>query len=155
MKRFLLSITITLMFVGFAGAQDGRSLSGGTARNISMGGGPVNPFLIDAFRIHTNPALAGMYADYVWGDIGFANTDAGSGNANFGGGVDQYAAALFGMDKSFTLGLIVNKREGPLFTRDATDASRDPVSAVNGSPIVPAGFAFNRPLSPVEVLGSY
>src|SRR5712692_938311 len=161
MKKSLFFIGIICFLVfSVAQGQDGRSVSGGTARNISMGGGPINPYLVDVARVHINPALLSKYADYVWGDLGYINQDAGGGNANFGGGRFQYAASAFDFGKGFAAGMIVNKREGPLYnfepaSADPTFPARNPVAGLNASGLLPGGFVMSQPLSPFEILASY
>lgn len=146
MKKFLIFITICVLVVSLTNADDGRAISGGTARNISLGGGPLNPFLLDASWLHINPALAGKYADFVWGDIGYVTPDC-----PLGSGTSQYIGANFRLGMGISGGIIINKREGLLYTIDPTDPVKDPIGHAN----IIYGLGMGRPLSPIEIFGSY
>lgn len=145
MYKFLLTLFLCILVVSLVFADDGRAISGGTARHISLGGGPLNPFLLDASRLHINPALAGKYTEFVWGDIGYVIPDW-----PLGSGTSQYVGANFGFGMGISGGIIINKREGLLYTIDA-DPARDPISYVNTN----YALGMGRPLSPIEIFGSY
>jgi hypothetical protein len=151
MKTVLFTLLALVILTLAVQAQDLRMTSGGTARNISLGGGPLNPFLDDVMRVHTNPALLGKFGDYFWGDLGYVTQDASSyGHSNFGNGQYQYFGASFNLCDQWVLGVMVNKREGPMFNT-SEDATIDPIDAINSNEF----FSVGRPMSPVEVAASY
>jgi len=154
-KCFMLVVVLTTLLALVAQAQDLRVASGGTARNISLGGGPINPYLEDVMRVHTNPALLSKYANFVWGDIGYARTDAsGDGPTNFGGGQYQYLGASFSLCDQWVLGVIVNKREGPMFNT-SYDYAVDPVDALSDNWYPGFPVDLSHPMTPIEVAASY
>ena len=152
MNRLLAFVLLIACLIQISTAQDSRSMSGGSARHISLGGGPINPYLVDVSRVHVNPALLGRFANFMWADIGYLRTDASGQVSNFGGGMFQYAGTNVRLGKGWTVAVILNKREGALFTMDPgagvdpTSGARDPISTVNA-----AGLGIGRPMSPVEL----
>jgi len=101
--KILLSILfVTLMLTGVSFSQD--AIPSGTARYEALG---YNPFLWDAsIDINRNPAWAGYYQNYLFGDIG-RNKVAGTQYELSG----QFAGVNFGVSKEISLGLVANKRE--------------------------------------------
>ncbi len=99
--KILLSILfVMLMLTGVSFSQD--AISSGTARYEALG---YNPFLWDAsIDINRNPAWAGYYHDYAFGDIG---RDA----VNLFELTEQFGAVNFGVSKEISLGMVLNKRE--------------------------------------------
>lgn len=98
--KFLLSILfVVLMLTSVSYSQ---SIPSGTARYEALG---YNPFLWDAsIDINRNPAWAGYYQNYTFGDIG-RNTN------NYFELSEQFAAVNFGVSKEISLGMVLNKRE--------------------------------------------
>ena len=142
-----LSACLLLLLSATALAQD--IPSGGTARNIALGGGPANPYLEDLLRIHINPSLLASYGERVWGDLGFLVADGAQGGSR-----GQYLSAAFRLTESNTLGIALNRRESPLYNTDGSNPPRDPIQEMNSLVASILGIGaqpFPRPLSPVEV----
>ncbi|MBI5215012.1 MAG: hypothetical protein HY960_04615 [Ignavibacteriae bacterium] len=147
----LLLVSVLVLFVSaFSFSQDEIFSSGGTARNIALGGGPINPFLDDAMRVHINPAQFIEYKDFIWGDVGFRTTDGSSGS-----GSTQYLGANITLSENFNTAIIFNKRESPLYTSDYSNAWFDPTSEMNRKTFRVGLSDFGRPLNPVELALAY
>ncbi|MDE3057189.1 MAG: hypothetical protein KGJ59_04450 [Bacteroidota bacterium] len=145
--RMLRLLSVPLFFFSIVHAQTSM-IGGGTARNIALGGGPVNPYLQDLLRIHINPSLLVQYPNRVWGDVGFLASDVPQGGSR-----GQYIATSIGVDGRNFLGLALNRRESPLYNVDAANPPRDPVQEMNTMVASVLGFGaqqFSRPLSPIE-----
>ena len=82
---------------------------GSSARHIALGGGPLNPYLRDVMRAHTNPAILASDSNIVWGDLGYLAVDGSNGGSRY-----QFLGAAFGLTDRFSAGVILNKRESPL-----------------------------------------
>jgi hypothetical protein len=126
---------------------------GSSARHIALGGGPINPFIRDAMRIHTNPAQLASDSNFIWSDLGYLATDASNGGSRY-----QFLGAGIGVTELISVGLILNKRESPLYAIDNATPALDPISEMNGYTGGVLGFGagqFARPLSPLELVGSY
>lgn len=150
MKKTLTAFVLIVLVASLASAGDLRSVSGGTARNISMGGGPLNPYLLDGMRVHTNPALLAKYSNFAWGDLGYL-----AGDVPNGGGRNQYFTAGLSVMDNLSVGVSLNRRESPLYNVDATNPARDPIGALIANAPLPAPLAWQRPMSPVEVMASF
>jgi hypothetical protein len=108
-----------------------QSIPSGTARFEALG---YNPFIMDAATdINRNPAWAGMYRNYAFGDIGKAT---GSGSDFY---LDnQYGGLNFGISKTVTLGLVLNKEESMWSSfNDSYGYGNIPDSLGISAPIVP------------------
>jgi hypothetical protein len=144
---FIVTLSSTLGFGQYMG------LGGGTARNIALGGGPANSYLVDLLRIHVNPSLQAKFSNLFWGDVGFLATDVAQG-----GGRGQYLGASVEVSENMYLGVILNRRESPLYNVDPSNPPRDPIQEMNTLVVSVLGFGaqpFSRPLSPVEIVTSY
>ncbi|MCX7832656.1 MAG: hypothetical protein N2490_00380 [Ignavibacteria bacterium] len=99
--KLLLSILfVILMLTSVSFSQD--AIPSGTARYEALG---YNPFLWDAsIDINRNPAYAGYYHDYAFGDIG-------RNAVNLFELTEQFGAVNFGLSKEISLGMVLNKRE--------------------------------------------
>ncbi len=126
---------------------------GSSARHIALGGGPLNPYLRDIMRVHTNPAQLASDSNFVWSDVGYLATDGVNGGSRF-----QFLAAGIIVSEQSTIGVILNKRESPLYTVDNSTPALDPVDEMNGyvgSVLGFGGSQFARPLSPIEIVGAF
>jgi hypothetical protein len=151
LRRFLIAASL-LTFA--SDSLHPQEFSGGSsASHIALGGGPINPYLNDIMRAHTNPAQCAIDSNVVWGDLGYLATDGANGGSRH-----QYLAASVHVTEQFSAGLILNKRESPLSTVDNFTPALDPIDAMNGYVSSVLGFGagqFGRPLSPLELVGSY
>ena len=146
---FLLGLLILASATSFSRQLDG----GSSARHIALGGGPMNPYMRDAMRVHTNPAQLASDSNFIWSDLGYLATDAANGGSRY-----QFLGAGIIVTEQVNVGLILNKRESPLYTIDNTAPALDPVSEMNGYAGGVLGFGasqFARPLSPLELVASY
>jgi hypothetical protein len=145
---FLLGLVILLNGNAYPQRFDG----GGSARHIALGGGPINPYLRDIMRVHTNPAQLASDSNFIWSDLGYLATDAANGGSRY-----QFLAVGIDVSERSSVGLILNKRESPLYTVDNATPALDPIDEMNGYVGSVLGFGsgqFARPLSPLEVVGS-
>jgi hypothetical protein len=103
-------------------------------------------------RAHTNPAQLATDSDVVWGDLGYLAADGSNGGSRY-----QFLGAAFDVGDHFTAGVILNKRESPLYVVDATTPALDPIDEMSGYSSAVLGFGagvFGRPLSPIEFLAA-
>ncbi len=126
-KLLLVSVFAVLLLSNISFSQ---AISSGTARFEALG---YNPFINDAsIDINRNPAWANFYRNYAFGDLGrevvndFQLTD-------------QFGAVNFGVSKSITLGMVLNKREDRW--NDFIGKTFSEASAVE--PIVPFKLLFS------------
>ena len=144
-------IAVSMIFL-YCHIYSQESPGGSSARHIALGGGPINPYLRDVMRAHTNPAEIASDSSVVWGDLGYLATDGANGGSRY-----QYFGASTPVTDQFHAGLILNKRESPLYVFDSSPAM-DPLGEINGLVGSILGFGagqFGRPMSPVEVVGAY
>jgi len=126
---------------------------GSSARHIALGGGPINPYLRDVMRTHVNPAQLASDSNAVWGDLGYLATDVNNGGSRY-----QYLGTGIQVTDKLDVGLILNKRESPLYIVDPGSPAMDPIDEINGYTASVLGFGsglFGRPMSPVELVGAY
>ena len=124
-------LTVLLLLVMAVGAY-GQSIPSGTARYEALG---YNPFIMDAATdINRNPAWTGMYRNYAFGDIGRATGSESSSNFYLDG---QYGALNFGISKTITLGMVLNKDESLWGSFNDASASQTPGAYNVQTPIVP------------------
>jgi hypothetical protein len=145
----LLRLLIVVFFFFSVVHSQSYVTGGGTARNISLGGGPVNPYLQDLLRIHTNPSQLAQYPNRVWGDIGFLAADVPQGGSR-----GQYIGVSVNITENNFVGLALNRRESPLYNVDASSPPRDPIQEMNTMVASVLSFGaqpFSRPLSPIEL----
>jgi hypothetical protein len=151
MVRFVLVAAVCSLF--FCEHALSRQLSvGSSARQISLGGGPVNPYLRDIMRVHTNPAVLAEDSNTVWGDLGYLAVDGSNGGSRY-----QFLGAGFSITDRFSAGVMLNKRESPLYIVDASTPALDPIDEMSGYSASVLGFGagqFGRPLSPIELLAT-
>jgi hypothetical protein len=150
-KKYISLIASLLLFYGIACSQ--QFYGGSSARHIALGGGPINPYLRDAMRAHVNPAEISADSNFVWSDLGYLATDGANGGSRY-----QFLGASIQLTDQIHAGLILNKRESPLYTVDNSTPSLDPIDEMNGYAGSVLGFGagqFGRPLSPLEIVGSY
>jgi len=92
-RRYFLFGLITLLFSVSVYAQ--YKQTGGAARLRGMGN---NPYVVDPYFMTVNPAWAGHYHNFLFGDLGF------SAGAFAPGGVGQFVAANFHVGGGLALG---------------------------------------------------
>ena len=98
LKKLLSVMFLFVMTVGVFS----QSIPSGTARYQALG---YNPFIMDAATdILRNPAWAGMYHNYAFGDIGTATSNGSDFYLD-----NQYAGINFHTGKNITLGVVLNK----------------------------------------------
>lgn len=116
---FQLVIVFFLSFSSFTFSQD--AIPSGTARYEALG---YNPFIMDAaIDLNRNPAWGNKYNNYAFGDIGRYTSDydpkTGYSNEDKDGAYrlrDQYLGVNFRTGRDWSLGVILNKEEGQIFT---------------------------------------
>ena len=145
---------LIMLFILCYGYVYSQQLSGGSsARHIALGGGPINPYLRDIMRVHINPAQLAADSNVVWGDLGYLAVDAPNGGSRH-----QFLGATVGITERLQAGLILNKRETPLYIVDPSTPALDPITEMNGYVGSVLGFSsqqFGRPQSPFELVGAY
>ena len=111
MKRTLVCFLLVFVVVGALYAQEATYVSGGTAREMALGGNPNNPYLMDYTDVLTNPAWASKYADMIYSELGY----------NFGAfsASQQTAGFTYAVSKGFAIGLAVGYQEGPMFSQNS------------------------------------
>jgi len=102
MKAVKILLSILFVVLMLTNVSYSQSIPSGTARYEALG---YNPFLWDAsIDINRNPAWAGYYQNYTFGDIGRdVINDFQLSN--------QFGAVNFGVSKDISLGMVLNKRE--------------------------------------------
>ena len=156
MKRTISLFLLAFVLLGVAQAQETKSIPGGLAREMALGGSPNNTYLMDYTDIYTNPAWAVKYGDLIYSELGYSF----SGYSASG----QSAGFTYAVWKGLSVGLSVGKQEGPLFATNsygtqfggnAADAD-DFLSAFNAalasnghSPVSPSNT-----LRPLQVYGA-
>lgn len=107
MKKYFLLLFLFCMNLVFAQTQEIKYISGGTARQLALGGSPTNPYLMDYTNIYINPAWAAKYSDLVYSELGY----------NFGtySADGQSVGFTYAVLKGLSVGLSVGKQEGPIF----------------------------------------
>lgn len=145
---------LTLILIIFCGNLLAQQISGGgSARHIALGGGPINPYLRDIARVHTNPAQLAVDSNIIWGDLGYLAADVPNGGSR-----SQFFGGAIALSDAFHVGAILNKRESPLYTIDPSAPPLDPITEMNTYVSGVLGFGaqqFSRPLSPIEIVGAY
>jgi hypothetical protein len=110
LKKHLIILLLLVSSVGLFA----QSIPSGTGRYEALG---YNPFIMDAATdINRNPAWAGIYYNYAFGDIGTA-TSSSEGGSDFV--LDnQYAGINFHIGKMLSLGAVLTKMKacGQLLT---------------------------------------
>ncbi|MBN1633901.1 MAG: hypothetical protein JW917_07045 [Ignavibacteria bacterium] len=102
MKAVKILLSIFFVVLMFTNVSFSQSIPSGTARFEALG---YNPFLWDAsIDINRNPAWAGYYHNYTFGDIGRDVINDFQLSSQFG-------AVNFGVSKDVSLGMVLNKRE--------------------------------------------
>jgi len=102
MKAVKILLSILFVVLMLTNVSYSQSIPSGTARFEALG---YNPFLWDAsIDINRNPAWAGYYRDYTFGDIGRGAVNEFQLN-------EQFGAVNFGISKEISLGMVLNKRE--------------------------------------------
>jgi hypothetical protein len=107
MKKAVLFLLLVFVLCCAAQSQEIKYISGGTARQLALGGSPTNPYLMDYTNIYTNPAWAAKYGDLVYSELGY---NFGTYNAD-----GQSVGFTYAIWKGLSVGLSVGKQEGPIF----------------------------------------
>jgi hypothetical protein len=98
------------------------SVWAGSARQIAMGGGPMNPYLKDDLWILINPALLSTYPRHVMGDLGY-----------YSGGItplQQWIGVSYPVKTNLNMMLIFNRQDGKIFNASPTDPWLDPIGRI-------------------------
>jgi hypothetical protein len=140
MRKCITILVVSILLGASAFAQ--YKQTGGFARLQGMGN---NPYVIDPYVSTVNPAWAGYYPNFLFGDLG------SSTGAFASGGVGQFISANFHVGSGLTLGGMLTRND----FNGGSIGRLDPgglVSQING--IVGAGavLSLNNNL---ELLGSY
>lgn len=141
MYKFVLSLILVSSLV-FAQEEAKFEKTGGYARYHSLGD---NPYILDAENLKSNPAYAGMYSNFLWGDIGSAAVSPNDG-------VGQFAAFNLKVTHGFTLGAILARKD---FMSDHTISKLDPMNVVNMVNTTAGGGVVTALDNNFEILGSY
>lgn len=132
-----------LIITGLTFAQEEAKFekTGGYARVFSLGD---NPYILDADNLKTNPAFAGMYSNFLWGDLGSAAVTADDG-------VGQFAAFNLKVTKDFTVGAILARKD----FMTASISQLDPWGVVTMVNTTAGGGVVTDLDNNFEILGSY
>jgi len=117
-RRYFLTGIITILLSVSVFSQ--YEQTGGYARLVGMGN---NTYVVDPYGITVNPAWAGFYHNFLFGDLGSQQ------GAPFGtGGIGQFVAANFHVGGGLSLGALLARN-----TFNGFSISRlDPFGVVNG-----------------------
>jgi hypothetical protein len=139
--RNLISTLIVLVLIGTSSFAQYKQ-TGGFARLAGMGN---NPFVVDPYQETVNPAWAGYYENFIFGDLG-------SSAGNFAsGGVGQFISANFHVARGLTLGGMLTRND----FNGLAIAKLDPAGLVNQiNTVVGAGSVVNLNNN-LELFGSY
>jgi hypothetical protein len=100
MRKFISILTIFVLIGASAYAQ--YKQTGGYARVQGMGN---NPYIVDPYETTVNPAWAGYYPNFLFGDLG------ASAGAFQSGGVGQFISANFHVGGGLTLGGMLTRND--------------------------------------------
>jgi hypothetical protein len=139
-RRYFLTGIITILFTVSIFAQ--YEQTGGFARIRGMGN---NPYIVDPYFTTVNPAWAGHYQNFLFGDLG-------SSAGNFqSGGVGQFIAANFHVGGGLSLGAMLTRNDFNGFSISRLDPG-GVVTALNT--IVP-GAILTSLNNNLEIFGSF
>ena len=140
MRKYTFILVISILIGASAFAQ--YKQTGGFARLAGMGN---NPYIVDPYGTVTNPAWAGYYPNFLFGDLG------SSAGAFSSGGVGQFISANFHVGGGLTLGGILTRNDftGVSIARLDPGGLVDQINAVIGT-----GSVVNLNNN-IELLGSY
>jgi hypothetical protein len=155
MRKCITILVVSILLGASAFAQ--YKQTGGFARLRGMGN---NPFIIDPYFMTVNPAWAGHYQNFLFGDLGSQSTPWGSG------GIGQFIAANFHVGGGLTLGAILTRNDfnnvsignpDPFSRLDGagTTIPGGPFGVVNRLNSIVGGAAAIALNNNVELLGSY
>ena len=150
---------LTLVLVLATGSAFAGAHPGGIAREIALGGGPLNPsgtgpnLILNPF-VHDdptimllNPAYQGMYRDYAWMNIGGGTLNGmTTGDNGYG---SQFAGVNFAYGKELAFG--ANLSFDPSFTNFLASQLQGYVNGVSGR----ASQGIPPPIDVFEVVASY
>jgi len=107
MKNAFFLLLLAFVLLNNMQAEETKYISGGTARQLALGGSPTNAFAIDYANVFINPAWAVMYSDFIYSELGY----------NFSGysASQQTVGFTYAIWKGLSVGLSVGKQEGPAF----------------------------------------
>lgn len=134
LKKHLIILLLLVSSVGLFA----QSIPSGTGRYEALG---YNPFIMDAATdINRNPAWAGMYYNYAFGDIGTATSSGSDFYLD-----NQYAGINFHVGKMISLGAVFNKDESmwSAFNDGNLGGSYRPDSLGIKTPVVPLKILFS------------
>ena len=100
MRNFIFFLVISILIGTSAYAQ--YKQTGGFARLLGMGD---NPYIVDPYTTTVNPAWAGYYPNFLFGDLG-------SSTGNFAsGGFGQFVSGNFHVGGGLTLGALLSRND--------------------------------------------
>ena len=102
---------LAFVLLGVAQAQETKSVPGGLAREMALGGSPTNAYLMDYSDIYTNPAWAVKYGDVIYSELGYDFVGCSASG--------QSAGFTYAIWKELSVGLSIGKQEGPLFGQNS------------------------------------
>jgi len=140
MRKFISILVISVLIGASAYAQ--YKQTGGYARVLGMGN---NPYIVDPYETTVNPAWAGYYPNFLFGDLG------SSAGAFASGGVGQFVSANFHVGGGLTLGGMLTRND----FNGISIARLDPggiVTQINGAVGANSVVPLNNNL---ELFGSY
>ncbi len=112
MQKLLSLVLLLLMLCTILTAGDEpKYQSGGAARQLALGGSPVNYYSTDYSNVYINPAYAVQYSDLVYSELGY----------NFSGfnASQQVIGFNYALWKGLTIGASIGKQEGPIFSANS------------------------------------
>lgn len=111
MKKILLFSLLMFTIIWMSNAQETKYVSGGIARQMALGGNPMNPYIIDYTSVFINPAYSVRYTDLLYSELGY----------NFAGyrASGQTVGFTYAVFKGLAVGLLVGKQEGPVFAANS------------------------------------
>ena len=104
MRKFISILVISLLIGASAYAQ--YKQTGGYARVLGMGN---NPYIVDPYETTINPAWAGYYPNFLFGDLGGPTTPTPSPWGS--GGTGQFISANFHVGGGLTLGGMLTRND--------------------------------------------
>lgn len=140
MRNFISILVLSVLIGASAFAQ--YKQTGGYARILGMGN---NPYIIDPYVSTINPAWAGHYPNFLFGDLG------SSTGAFASGGAGQFISANFHVGGGLTLGGMLTRNDFNGLAISRLDPGQL-VNQING--IVGAGSVINLNNN-LELFGSY
>jgi hypothetical protein len=144
-------LLLILFLMVFATGLYAQHISSGTARYEALGSSPF--FKDAAIDMFNNPAWTTQYKDYAFGDIGRGTVTGQDFRLT-----NPYGGVNFGIGKTISLGLILDKAEGSwnLFNYQLTNNSTpDPFTGNRNWTPNELSNSFSNPIFPFKLLFGY